>query len=61
MSETINLETKKHITVISYKARNGEIKDVHFIQELEPEQRTLSPSDLQMLGKAIAAELKKDE
>lgn len=49
-----------HTTTLSYKGRNGEIKDLHITQPLNPDQRKLDYKDLQILAREITKVLKED-
>jgi len=49
-----------HTTVLLYKAKNGETKELRVVQPLDPEQRKLEIKDLQILAKEIAKVLKED-
>lgn len=50
----------KHTTVLLYKARNGELKELHVVQPMDPSQQRMTFADLQMLARQIAIVLKED-
>jgi len=56
----IDLPALTHTTVLNYKSRNGEIKELRVIQPLDPDQRKLELKDIQLLGREIAKVLKED-
>jgi hypothetical protein len=56
----IDLPALTYTTVLNYKSRNGEIKELHVIQPLDPDQRKLELKDIQLLGREIAKVLKED-
>jgi len=62
MSEEENLPVIdiNHTTVVIYKAKNGELKELRVVQPLNPDQRRMTFADLQMLAKQIAIVLKED-
>ena len=60
MPDEIELPTNKHVTELYYKSRGGSLKVVYFSQSLDPDQRTLSLRDIQILGREIAKKLQED-
>ena len=55
-----DLEAPTHTTTLLYKACNGETRELHVVQPIEPGQIKLTPEDIQMLGREIAKVLKED-
>jgi hypothetical protein len=55
--DLINLTTT---TVLNYKARNGELKELRVVQPMDPSQQKMNYKDLQILAKEIAKVLKED-
>lgn len=55
-----DLPVLTHSTTLSYKARNGEIKELVIVQPLDPNQRKLDYTDIQILGREIAKVLRED-
>jgi hypothetical protein len=49
-----------HTSVFYYKARNGEVKELHVKQPMDPNQKIFTLADLQLLGREIAKVLKED-
>ena len=49
-----------HTTVLCYKSRNGEIKELQIIQPLEPGQQKLGFREIQLLGQEISKHLRED-
>ena len=52
--------TFTHTTVVNYKAKNGEVKELRVVQPLDPEHQKLDFKDIQILAKEIAKVLKED-
>jgi hypothetical protein len=55
-----NLIEMTHTSVFYYKARNGEVKELHVKQPMDPNQKIFTLADLQLLGREIAKVLKED-
>jgi hypothetical protein len=49
-----------HTTTLLYKARTGELKELQIVQPLNPDQRKLDYTDIQLLGREIAKVLRED-
>lgn len=47
-------------TPVFYKAKNGEIKELHIVQPLDPAKRKMELSDIQVLAKEISKVLRED-
>jgi hypothetical protein len=60
MTDIDSLIELTHTTVVNYKARTGEIKELRIVQPLEPGKRKLDLSDIQLLAKEISKCLKED-
>ena len=52
--------TFTHTTIVNYKAKNGEVKELRVVQPLDPEHQKLDFTDIQILAKEIAKVLKED-
>lgn len=55
-----DLPVLTHTTTLNYKGRNGEIKELNIVQPLDPDQRKLDYTDLQILAKEISKFLRLD-
>lgn len=60
VADEIEIPENKHTTTVLYKSKNGELKELHVVQSLNPDQRRFTYADLQMLGRQIALMLKED-
>lgn len=49
-----------HTTTLLYKARNGELKEIHVTQPLNPDQQKLGFRELQILAQEISKVLRED-
>ena len=49
-----------HTTVLLYKARGGELKELRVVQPVEPGQIKLDFHDLQILAREVAKVLRED-
>jgi DNA primase len=53
-------ELLKHATTVLYKGKNGEIKALHVVIPMDPGKLKLEFTDIQLLAKEIAKQLKED-
>lgn len=60
MADETDLPQNTHTTELQYKARDGSVKMLRIVQPLDPDQRTLSLIDLQLLAREIAKVLRED-
>lgn len=50
-----------HTTTVYFKGRNGELKELHVKQPMDPSQKIWTLIDLRLLAREIAKAMKEDD